>query len=44
MNQANWYAFGRLAWDPSLSPEAIAREWAAQTSRPIPGWSIRSCT
>ncbi|GAB5348380.1 alpha-glucuronidase [Alteriqipengyuania sp. 357] len=30
-DQANWYAFGRLAWDPSLSPEVIAREWAAQT-------------
>jgi alpha-glucuronidase len=30
-NQANWYAFGRLAWDPSLSAEAIAREWATQT-------------
>ncbi len=30
-NQANWYAFGRLAWDPSLSSEQIAREWAAQT-------------
>lgn len=30
-NQANWYAFGRLAWDPDLSPEAIARAWAAQT-------------
>ena len=26
-NQANWYAFGRLAWDPSLSSETIAREW-----------------
>nr|WP_302830898.1 alpha-glucuronidase [uncultured Bacteroides sp.] len=25
--QANWYAFGRLAWNPSLSPEAIADEW-----------------
>lgn len=24
---ANWYAFGRLAWDPHLSPEQIAREW-----------------
>jgi len=35
-NQANWYAFGRLAWDPSLSPEAIAREWAAQTFSPDP--------
>jgi alpha-glucuronidase len=30
-NQANWYAFGRLAWDPSLSSEAVAREWAEQT-------------
>lgn len=30
-DQANWYAFGRLAWDPSLDAEAIAREWAAQT-------------
>lgn len=30
-NQANWYAFGRLAWNPNLSSEQIAREWAAQT-------------
>ncbi len=30
-SQANWYAFGRLAWNPELSPEAIAREWACQT-------------
>lgn len=30
-NQANWYAFGRLAWDPTLSAEKIAREWAQQT-------------
>ena len=30
-DQANWYAFGRLAWNPALSSEAIAREWAAQT-------------
>ena len=30
-NQANWYVFGRLAWDPSLSSQAIAREWAEQT-------------
>ena len=29
--QANWYAFGRLAWDPDLSPETIAREWTEQT-------------
>jgi alpha-glucuronidase len=30
-DQANWYAFGRMAWDPSLSSEEIAREWAALT-------------
>ena len=28
---ANWYAFGRLAWDPALAAEAVAREWAGQT-------------
>ena len=26
-NQANWYAFGRLAWNPSLPSEQIAEEW-----------------
>src|SRR5690606_14712982 len=31
MDQADWYAFGRLAWDPSLTSEQIGREWAAQT-------------
>jgi len=25
--QANWYAFGRLAWNNQLSSEAIAEEW-----------------
>ncbi|MBE6248864.1 MAG: alpha-glucuronidase [Prevotella sp.] len=30
-SQANWYAFGRLAWNPSLSSEQIAREWLCQT-------------
>jgi len=30
-NQANWYAFGRMAWDPTLKAEPIAREWAQQT-------------
>jgi alpha-glucuronidase len=30
-DQANWYAFGRLAWNPALSSDEIAREWAAQT-------------
>jgi alpha-glucuronidase len=28
---ANLYAFGRLAWDPNLSPEQIAAEWTRQT-------------
>lgn len=30
-DQANWYAFGRLAWDPKLDPRAIAEEWARMT-------------
>ena len=30
-SQANWYAFGRLAWNPGLSAEAIAREWLKLT-------------
>lgn len=30
-NQANWYAFGRLAWDPVLSAAAIADEWTRMT-------------
>ena len=28
---ANLYAFGRLAWNPDLTPETIAAEWARQT-------------
>jgi alpha-glucuronidase len=32
---ANWYAFGRLAWNSSLTSEAIAAEWIQQT------WSRR---
>ena len=31
MAQANWYAFGRLAWDHTLSSEAIANEWTKMT-------------
>ena len=30
-DQANWYAFGRLAWNPSLSSEQIANEWISLT-------------
>ena len=29
--QANWYAFGRTAWNPALKPEDIADEWIRQT-------------
>lgn len=32
--QANWYAFGRLAWNPSLSSKQIAEEWLRQTFTP----------
>lgn len=30
-SQANWYAFGRLAWNPEMKSEEIAREWLVQT-------------
>ncbi|HEY0379785.1 MAG TPA: alpha-glucuronidase family glycosyl hydrolase [Pyrinomonadaceae bacterium] len=29
--QSNWYAFGRLAWDPDAAPEQIAGEWIRMT-------------
>ena len=35
-NQADWYAFGRMAWDTDLTAEAVAREWVAQTFSPDP--------
>jgi alpha-glucuronidase len=42
--QANWYAFGRLAWDPGLSAEAIADEWIRMTwtGKPAAVDAIRS--
>jgi alpha-glucuronidase len=30
-DQANWYAYGRLAWNPSLSSRLIAEEWVRMT-------------
>tara|TARA_R110000868_G_scaffold14689_32_gene68190 strand:- start:7524 stop:9668 length:2145 start_codon:yes stop_codon:yes gene_type:complete len=33
-NQADWYAFGRMAWNPDLTAGAVAREWAALTFTP----------
>jgi alpha-glucuronidase len=30
-DQANWYVFGRLAWDPEASARDIAAEWVRMT-------------
>ena len=30
-NQADWYAFGRLAWNPDLDARDIAEEWLKMT-------------
>ncbi|MBB3343462.1 alpha-glucuronidase [Luteimonas sp. RC10] len=30
-DQANWYAFGRLAWDPMQASREIAEEWTRMT-------------
>ncbi|HYC95307.1 MAG TPA: hypothetical protein VEB39_06360, partial [Sphingomicrobium sp.] len=30
-DQANWYAFGRLAWNPDADPRSIAGEWTRMT-------------
>jgi alpha-glucuronidase len=30
-SQSNWYAFGRLAWNPEMSAEKIADEWTRMT-------------
>lgn len=35
-DQANWYAFGRQAWDPDLAASDVAREWVAQTFTACP--------
>ncbi|HWO13997.1 MAG TPA: hypothetical protein VNN80_31050, partial [Polyangiaceae bacterium] len=31
MNQANWYVYGRMSWDPALSARQVAEEWVRQT-------------
>ncbi len=36
-DQANWYAFGRLAWDPDASPQEIATDWVRLTFSTDPG-------
>jgi alpha-glucuronidase len=38
-DQANWFAFGRLAWDPDAPSERIAAEWAAMTFTPDPAFT-----
>jgi alpha-glucuronidase len=30
-DQANWYVFGRMAWDPEVSAETVAGDWARRT-------------
>jgi len=40
-DQANWYAFGRLAWDPRLGARDVAEEWARMTWRAGPGATER---
>ncbi|MET1162309.1 MAG: alpha-glucuronidase family glycosyl hydrolase [Pseudoxanthomonas sp.] len=30
-DQANWYVFGRMAWNPDLSSRAVAAEWVRMT-------------
>ncbi len=37
-DQANWYAFGRLAWDPALEARAVADEWVRMTFSNDPGF------
>jgi alpha-glucuronidase len=37
-DQANWYVFGRLAWDPALSAREIAEEWVRLTFTNDPGF------
>ena len=44
-SQANWYAFGRLAWNPNLTSREIAEEWLTQTfenNEALTGMMLRS--
>jgi len=48
-DQANWYAFGRLAWNPVADSRTIAQEWARMTwgndprlVAPVVGMMMRS--
>ena len=37
-DQANWYAFGRLAWDPEASARDIAEDWVRMTFSNAPAF------
>lgn len=37
-SQANWYAYGRLAWNPTLTSTEIANEWLQLTFSKMPGF------
>jgi alpha-glucuronidase len=37
-DQSNWYAFGRIAWNPDADPRAVATEWASLTFTPDPAF------
>lgn len=39
--QANWYAFGRLAWNNTQSSETIANEWLKLTFLPTDGTNAK---
>ena len=48
-NQANWYAFGRFAWNPEATAQGVATEWADMTFtsdpafvRPVVGMMLSS--
>ena len=43
VGQANWYAFGRLAWDHTLTADAIAQEWTKMTLTTEPA-AVRTLT
>lgn len=36
--QSNWYAFGRMAWNPKLSSEEVADEWLRMTFNNTPAF------
>lgn len=40
--QANWYVYGRMAWDPTLGAEEVADEWIRQTFNIPTGMSTRA--